>query len=72
MGILSFFEQIGNLVTGIVDAVIFVIQSLVNFIATITFGFTFLHEFIAYLPGEITLGFLVLLSTAIIYLIVGR
>lgn len=72
MGIFSFFEQIGIFITSIVDAVIFVIQSLVNFFATITFGFTYLNEFIAYLPGEITLGFSVLLSTSIIYLIVGR
>lgn len=72
MGIFSFFEQIGTFLTSIVDAVIFVIQSIVDFFATITTGFNFLNLFVAYLPGEIAFGFVLLLSTSILYLIVGR
>lgn len=72
MGIFSFFEQFGNLITGIFDAIVFVIQSLVDFIAVITGGFGFLNLFAAYLPGEIMVGFVLLVCTSIIYLIVGR
>lgn len=59
MGIFSFFEQIGNLITGLIDAVVFVIQSLVDFITTIVSGFTMMNMFVAYMPGELAVGFII-------------
>lgn len=72
MGIFSFFEQIGNLISSIVDMVIFVFQSITSFFVAIGSGFTYMNLFVGYLPGELRVGFVILMSISLIYLIVGR
>lgn len=72
MGILSFFEQIGSLIVSLVDAIVFVITTLVRFIGMIVTGFTYVNIFAAYIPGELAATFVVLVCLAVIYLIVGR
>ena len=72
MGIFSFFEQIGHLIECIIDAAIFTVQGIIHFFSTIITGYSYIPQIVEYLPIEVGVGFSVLFSTSIIYLIVKR
>ncbi len=73
MGILSFFEQIGNLIYSMIEYLIYTIRGIFDLIGMLLVGVQFIYnDFLRCIPGEVSIAFSLLISVSVLYLVVNR
>lgn len=70
--IVSFFQDCAEIITAVIDFVVNLIKSLIQFFMMIPTMIKYLTESIAYLPGPLLLFATMSITISVIFLTIGR
>lgn len=68
----AFFDQVGNIISSVVDFVVTLFSQLVNFFKILLSSFNFLIEVCSALPAPVKAGCLCMVAVSVIYLVINR